>query len=673
MNATARDEPDPTAAHPALSTTTLGGRTHRLALVALFSVVIGLASLAIVATRGVSAGTREAADAAHIADTYQDARFYSAQALGFFDEYRLRHDPAFAEAATAAVLKVQRSFDVLGSTAKETQTIGDLKRKATEISATADRADKLAAAGHAAAAQRADQLADQAAQSGIAELSQLEDAAHRTSEARLSEIREDAQRLGYATPVVLLGVLLLAVWVALVLHRDRRRMARLATTDALTGLPNRLGLTNLIDRSLQRDQDAQGGGTALLLLDFDRFKEINDGLGHEYGDALLRAAAQRLRGCIADTDTVARIGGDEFVVLLPTSTANAAEAAAERIRGALCTPFELDGAELSLDVSIGIAIAEPGEVLSRAELLRAADLAMYAAKEAGGGHVLYTPELGTKITDKVTIVGQVRRALDHDELVLYYQPQVSLDDNRLVGVEALLRWQHPVRGLLPPLEFLPAVEDHQIIDRITHVVLAKALRQAKAWQLEGLEVPVSVNIATRTLLNSSFPQEVAELLKDFDIEPALLCLEVTETSVMRDSTRCARTLHALHDLGVRLSVDDYGTGYASMVYLKDLPIDELKIDRSFVTRMMDEDQHRILTQSVIDLGHNLGLSVVAEGVEDDDVCQALRASGCDIAQGYLYSRPVPAEEILGWNARALDASSVEIPTQRTGSELTEPV
>ena len=246
--------------------------------------------------------------------------------------------------------------------------------------------------------------------------------------------------------------------------------------------------------------------------------------------------------------------------------------------------------------------------------------------------------------------------------MLHYQPQVSLDDGSLVGVEALLRWNHPDRGLLAPATFLPTIETHELMDRITTVVLAKALHQSNDWRRSGLAVPVSVNVATRTLLNESFPQEVAGLLAEYDVDPRLLCIEVTETSVMQDATKSAQTLKALHSLGVRLSIDDYGTGYASMVYLKDLPIDELKIDRSFVMDMMHDRQQLVLTQSVIELGHNLGLSVVAEGVEDLAVGRALRDSGCDVAQGYFYSRPVPPEEILDWQRRLADTAS--IPAQR---------
>jgi diguanylate cyclase (GGDEF)-like protein len=655
--------------------TTLGGRRHRLAVLSLLAVVIGLASLAIASTRGVSRETRAATNSAAIADNYQDARFYAAEAVGFFDHYQLHHDKAAGDAADAAVAQLQRTFDLLGRVPSEAATVADLKGKAAQIVTTANRSDTLATAGHLATARQLDRKADEAARSAIADLSQLEEAAHRLSQARLAEIREDAGRLEYATPIVLGGLLLLALWVCLVLIMDRRRMTALATTDVLTGLPNRLGLANVVAHALPAERDdSRPRSCALLLLDLDRFKEINDGLGHEYGDELLRAVAGRLRSSVSDKDTVARIGGDEFVVVLDSTTAAESEAAAARMRSALCKPFTIHGIELSLDVSIGIATADSDEddLHNSSGLLRAADLAMYAAKEQGGGHVLYTSELGTRISEKVTIVGQVRRALDHDELMLHYQPQVSLDDHRLVGVEALLRWEHPVRGLVLPGEFLPAVEDHQLIDRITHVVFSKALRQARAWQDQGMRIPISVNVATRALLNASFAQDIADLLAEFDVDGSLVCVEVTETTVMRDSARCARTLRALHDLGIRLSVDDYGTGYASMVYLKNLPLDELKIDRSFVARMTTEEQQRILTQSVIELGHNLGLSVVAEGVEDAAVCQALRAAGCDVAQGFLYSRPVPAVEIAAWHERADRDGVPVIPAQRISGEIVEP-
>ncbi|HVT63684.1 MAG TPA: EAL domain-containing protein [Mycobacteriales bacterium] len=651
----------------------LGGRRQQIALFGLLAVVVAVASLAIATTRWIRADTARTANAATTAGLYQDARFYSAQALGFFDQYQLHHDKAASDAANAAVDQLRATFKLLGQIPSEAATVAALQRRANDVVALGKRSHALKTAGRHAAEAKVDLQTDAAARAAIVALSQSEIDAQARSSTSLQRIRRNANRLEFATPIVLGGVLLLALLVCMVLVRDRRRMTELATTDSLTGLPNRLALANVVSSALREDHDLakSAHGCALLLLDLDRFKEINDGLGHEYGDELLRAVAARLRNSVSAGDTVARIGGDEFVVVLDSATGEDAEAVAARLRSALCVPFTIDSIELSLDVSIGIAISggDQDDLRHPSALLRAADLAMYAAKELGGGHVRYTPELGTRISEKLTIVGQVRRALDHDELVLHYQPQVRLDDHKLVGVEALLRWDHPVRGLVGPAEFLPAVEDHQLIDRITHVVFAKALRQAKAWEAQGMRIPISVNVATRALLNASFAEDVADLLKEYAVDASLICVEVTETTVMRDSARCARTLRALHDLGIRLSVDDYGTGYASMVYLKNLPLDELKIDRSFVARMITDQQQRVLTQAVIELGHNLGLSVVAEGVESPEVCQELRASGCDVAQGFLYSRPVPAEEIAAWHEDADRAAAVHIPAQRASVEM----
>jgi diguanylate cyclase (GGDEF)-like protein len=661
----------PSASHHVAA---LAGRRQQLALVGLLAALIGLSSFAIVATRGAHHEARQAADAARVADLYHDARFHAAQAMGYFDQYQVHHDEPTAAAADAAVADLQGSFARLAQMSGEAASSANLKRQASDVVTIAARSVDLRNQGHVSRAARAERRADQAANVALADITRAAERAHTASQARLAAISAHSSRLGYATPVVLGGVLLLAVWVCLVLVGDRRRMTALATTDALTGLPNRLGLAKVVAALLRGGHDATDSGAfAFLLLDLDRFKEINDGLGHECGDLLLRTVAARLRNVVSGDDVVARIGGDEFVVVLPSAGIEAAEAAAVRIRSALGKPFTIDGVELLLDVSIGIVIttAATPALRTKGSLLRAADLAMYAAKQLGGGHVCYTPELGARTSEKVAVVAQLRHALDQDELVLHYQPQVALDDHRLVGVEALLRWEHPDRGLVSASEFLPVVEDHQLIDRITHVVLNKALRQTKIWQEQGLRVPISVNVATRTLLNASFAQEVATLLAEYDVDASLLCVEVTESTVMRDSERCARTLQALHDIGVRLSVDDYGTGYASMVYLKDLPLDELKIDRSFVARMTTEEQQRVLTESVIDLGHNLGLSVVAEGVDDPEVCQALRDSGCDVAQGFFYSRPVPPEAIATWHRDPAGVPAVEIPAQRSG-EVVEP-
>ncbi|MGN6474073.1 MAG: putative bifunctional diguanylate cyclase/phosphodiesterase [Mycobacteriales bacterium] len=643
---------------------------QRWALAGLLAMVIGLGVVAIDATGDVSRQARQATLSTQIDDSFQNARVQALQAVSAFDEYRLHHTPAAAKAARTQVASFQQTLARLSGFPGQRAAVVRLQVTTAQLVASANRANRLYRHGHVDAAARLDNSTDKLADVGLLQLSDLQGQAQSRSEGQLDRIRHGASQLGYATPIVLIGVILLALLSAAVIRRDRRRMATLAATDGLTDLPNRLALAHVVTSGLRAERAKRGAdaGCTLLLLDLDRFKEVNDGLGHQYGDELLRTVANRIRGTVSKSDTVARIGGDEFVVFLRGGGTMAGEAAARRIRDVLRTPFSVDGVEVDLDASIGVVAADGDALTDHASLLRAADLAMYAAKANGGGHAIYTPALGASVEAKVVVVGQVRHAIEADEFVLHYQPQISLDDQRLVGVEALLRWDHPERGLIPPGEFLPAIEDHQIIDQVTAVVLRKALRQSRMWQSQGLRIPISVNVATRALLNVSFPKEVASLLNEYGVDPELLCLELTETSVMGDSDRCARTLWALHELGVRLSVDDYGTGYASMFYLKSLPLDELKIDRSFVMRMMDDAQHRVLTQSVIELGHNLGLSVVAEGVEHSDVRQALHESGCDIAQGYLYSRPVPPEAILDWHGTAAGPAGPAIPGQRADSD-----
>ncbi len=325
----------------------LGGRRHRLSLLVLLAVVVGLACLAIVSTSGVSAATAQASDSAAVADLYRDARFFAMRALDSFDQYQLHHDERAADAADAAISNLLHRFDSLARIPSETVAITDLKHKSSQIVSIAGRSDTLRAAGREAAAERADRHADEAAAAAIADLSRLATSAEQRSQDQLADAQSHARRVGFATPIVLAGVLLLALWVCAVLVRDRRRVRDLATTDALTDLPNRLGLADVVNRAL-RDDD---GGVppkrcALLLLDLDRFKEINDGLGHEYGDELLRAVARRLRNSVSATDTVARIGGDEFVVVLSPADAADAEAAAIRMRAALREPFAIDGVEL---------------------------------------------------------------------------------------------------------------------------------------------------------------------------------------------------------------------------------------------------------------------------------------------------------------------------------------
>ncbi|TFV67297.1 UNVERIFIED_ORG: EAL domain-containing protein [Bacillus sp. AZ43] len=424
-------------------------------------------------------------------------------------------------------------------------------------------------------------------------------------------------------------------------ERDRHQ----ATHDALTGLPNWELLRDRLDQALAA-ASRTSGEVAMLLIDLDRFKEINDSLGHTYGDRLLRQVGPRLRSVLREGDTVARLGGDEFAVLLPlVDGVGEAEQVAERLREALHRPFDVDGVALDVEASVGIVVS-PWHGTDTEALLRNADIAMYAAKELKGRAVVFRPEEHAAEPSRLPVLGDLRRALDGgDELFLHYQPKYTLDGERIEGLEALLRWQHPTRGLVPPGEFVPAAEGTGIILRLTEHVLDLALAQLRCWTDAGTAVPVAVNLSTRCLLDAGLPDLVARLLAAHGVPASLLRLEVTESAVMGDAARSMDVLQRLHDLGVRLSIDDFGTGYSSMAYLRRLPVDELKIDRSFVLGLTTTANDAVLVRTAIDLGHNLGLTVVAEGVEDAGQVAALRELGCDIAQGYHFARPMGAAQV----------------------------
>ncbi|WP_344687081.1 putative bifunctional diguanylate cyclase/phosphodiesterase [Blastococcus jejuensis] len=439
--------------------------------------------------------------------------------------------------------------------------------------------------------------------------------------------------------------------------RDRHQ----ATHDALTGLPNWELLRDRLEQALVaagRSDDE----VALLLIDLDRFKEINDTLGHTYGDKLLRQVGPRLQSVLREGDTIARLGGDEFAVLLPTVDGESeARLVAERLRESLHRAFDVDGVVLDVEASVGIVLS-PWHGTGTEDLLRNADIAMYAAKELKGAAVVFEPEEHATAPNRLTVLGDLRRGLEAEgELFLHYQPKITLDGERIEGVEALLRWQHPTQGLVPPGDFIPVAEGTGIILRLTERVLQMALAQQRTWLDAGHPVPVAVNLSTRCLLDAGLPDMVQRLLTEHRVPASLLRLEVTESAVMGDAARCMDVLQRLHDLGVRLSIDDFGTGYSSMAYLRRLPVDELKIDRSFVLGMCTTAQDAVLVRTAIDLGHNLGLTVVAEGVEGAEHVDALRTLGCDIAQGYHFARPMPAAQLSELLATVGTIHDTEVP------------
>ncbi|HEX6025329.1 MAG TPA: EAL domain-containing protein [Solirubrobacter sp.] len=450
-------------------------------------------------------------------------------------------------------------------------------------------------------------------------------------------------RTMYALIVGGLGLL----WAALyrIVSLASRRLRRQATHDALTGLPNRVLLEDRIERALAAASRSDGE-VAVLFIDLDRFKEINDTLGHSYGDQLLRQVAARLSEVVRHGDTLARLGGDEFAVLLPSVQSRAdVESVAARLRDALHRSFAAEGMTLDVEASIGIAVS-PDHGTTVDDLLASADVAMYSAKERKAGAVFFDPAERVNTPSRLTVLGDLRRALEaDDQLLLHFQPKYALDDERLIGVEALLRWRHPERGNVPPAEFIEIAEGTGIILTLTDRVLHEALAQSRQWLDAGHAVPIAVNLSTRCLLDAEFPALVQRRLDEHGVPPSLLRLEVTESAVMGDPARAADILRRLHDLGVSLSIDDFGTGYTSMAYLRRLPVDELKVDRSFVMGMTDNEHDAVLVRTAIDLGHNLGLTVVAEGVEAPAHVSALRALACDVAQGFHYARPMPADEV----------------------------
>jgi diguanylate cyclase (GGDEF)-like protein len=418
-----------------------------------------------------------------------------------------------------------------------------------------------------------------------------------------------------------------------------------ATHDPLTGLPNRTLLLDRIGQALARARRDRNH-CAALFLDLDRFKEINDALGHASGDQLLVAVAARLRPAMREEDTLARLGGDEFVALLENVT-EVGEAArtATRLACALRAPLTIDGQDLRIGVNIGIVISGP-EHESATDLLRDADIAMYRAKTAGGAdYAIFDPTMQAALMARVALERDLHLALERGEFVLHYQPIVNLSTGRIEKVEALVRWQHPTRGLLPPGAFISLAEETGLIVPLGRWVLNAACRQARSWQLAGTPVAMAVNLTAREFQNAELAAEVATALATVDLAPQWLHLEITETLAMRDADATVATLTALRALGVQTSIDDFGTGYSSLAYLKRLPVNTLKIDKSFIDDLAADTADAAIIETIIALSHILGLLVLAEGVETAQQANRLTALGCNLAQGYYFTRPLPAEEL----------------------------
>ncbi|MDE3078211.1 MAG: EAL domain-containing protein, partial [Chloroflexota bacterium] len=354
---------------------------------------------------------------------------------------------------------------------------------------------------------------------------------------------------------------------------------------------------------------------AALLIDLDRFKEVNDAFGHHHGDLLLKEVSRRLRQAVRESDTVARLGGDEFAVVLPNCDLESARTSATSILKALDEPFVVEREAVSVSASIGV-VAYPDHGEDSETLMRHADVAMYAAKREGDGIAVFAFEQEVSSASRLTLTNELRRAIDSQELVPYYQPKMSLRDGGLVGVEALVRWRHPARGLVLPDEFIPLAEQTGLIKPLTMRVVSAVLKQHRLWQAAGIELTVAINLSMRNLHDPQLPEIVASLLEDFGIPASALQLEITETVLMTNPARALDVVTRLSGMGIHLSIDDFGTGYSSLAYLKRLPVKEIKIDKSFVHDMATDENDATIVRSTIDLGHNLGLQVVAEGVEN---------------------------------------------------------
>ena len=440
-----------------------------------------------------------------------------------------------------------------------------------------------------------------------------------------------------------------------------------ALHDALTQLPNRALLE---DRLKQAILTCTRGHKplALLVMDIDRFKEVNDSLGHHIGDQLLQQVALRLQNTLRKSDTVARLGGDEFSVLLPGSDAEHALQTARMLTSALAVEFLLEGHMLDVSASIGIVVF-PEHGADDITLLRRADVAMYAAKRARSGHALYDSTQDQDSLVRLTLTSALGHAIEHQELVLHYQPKVSFSTGRVVSAEALVRWQRPGQALLLPDEFIPLAERTGLIRPLTEWVLHEALRQCAAWRSAGIEITLAVNLSARNLQEAHLAEQVAAHLAAWNVPPECLELEITESAIMADPVRALAVLTRLDAMGVRLSIDDFGTGYSSLAYLKQLPVDTLKIDKSFVMGLAKDGNDAVIVHSTIDLAHNLGLKVVAEGVEDQQAWDMLYDWGCDTAQGYFMSRPLAAADFMTWLGQApLTSPRVKHSAQLASSE-----
>lgn len=427
--------------------------------------------------------------------------------------------------------------------------------------------------------------------------------------------------------------------------------------DGLTMLPNRVHFYDVVN---ERVAHADHEPFAVVLLGLDRFKDVNDTLGYDRGDDVLREVGRRLEHTLRESDLVARLGGDEFGILLwGVAEEDAARNAVEKLQAGFAFPIALGDMNVPVEASMGIALA-PMHGEDPSTLLHRADVAMNAAKGVNAGALIYDSSVESGATERLGMFAELRRAIEEQELVLYYQPKARLADGTVEAVEALVRWQHPERGLVPPNLFIPFAEETGLITRLTLWVVDEALRQAQLWRTQGAAIAISVNISAKNLRDQALCSDIAGLMRKWSADAHWLCLEITESAVMEDPQGAVENLTGLADMGLELALDDYGTGHSSLTYLKRLPLSELKIDRSFVSNFTGDQADALIISSTIELSHGLGMRVVAEGVETEADWLGLQVLGCDIAQGYFLGRPMPAGELMQWLRES--GRGVAVPT-----------
>jgi diguanylate cyclase (GGDEF)-like protein len=487
-------------------------------------------------------------------------------------------------------------------------------------------------------------------------------------------IDQDTQRmylvLGGGLLVLYAGLFRLVRRASKTLQRQAADNERLALRDPLTDLPNRVLFRERTEQAI-RAARRSGSRVAVLIVDLDRFRVINDTLGHEAGDSLLTKIGSRLQTALRETDTVARLGGDEFAVLLPEVADPATVSlTGDRLRKTLEHPFPVGEVSVEVEASVGASLF-PDHGKDVDELLQRADVAMYVAKDGGTGHEMYVEERDRYSPERLSLLSELRGGIQRGELLLHYQPKADLRSGRVVGLEALVRWNHPERGLLLSDQFVPLAEPTGLIGPLTRYVIDEALRETRNWRDAGIDLHMAVNLSARNLEDARLPDLVARSLDRWGLEPEALELEITESAILQEPVRVLDVGTRLAGMGVRLMIDDFGTGYSSLAYLRRLPVQALKIDKSFVMGMLHEENDAVIVRSTIDLGRNLGLEVVAEGVESAELWSRLAALGCDVAQGFHLSPPLPASEIPAWLeswAERLDRGvGVPVPARQAAS------